>query len=729
MKTWRFAVVASFLPILAACAGPQPATGSKEPPATAVAASVEPLAAAADPCAGPSFEPPEYSPLVLRPKPNVAGKVPKLAAGSFSKRTGETPGCGCDIAVAFTAEASPTHDFLLLKRGNDDGTFSHLSLMEIPENPRALVAGRFTVPDSEDRRAVPPDLDALAVVTGSSGQRGKVTLFVPRERDGTIKYQNSGLGPWEAGINTPRAGIVAGEFNRDDHLDIAVAGKDDLTILFGNATGGFTIGQAIAIPEGVPVSLAAGDFTGPGGKDDIAIGIDLKSGSNTRSAVMVVGWDDQTGQIKRKTEQPIIVGDLGTNATIVASANLSRPGDASGQGGVWRDLVVGYTNPGSGISGTVKLLPGQDHGLFLPVESARTLGIGGTPKSVTVTHIDQDNFVDLVMSTHGSSASAEGTIQLFQGKGGSLSDIGFHAVEGWKTIPAKRPRSVVAFKLGPKNAAAGSRRMVLAAANDDRAIANPDSVSFFVGGGDGVFVEPPLVATKLPEEVSLLTAGQFTSTETANVPLDFAGLEKKSEGKNVLSVWLGNGAGSFALSSQPAENPSQIFLGANPALIAVGKLDSDAMSDIAVIDIAVNPGTGGAIMRTFKGEGRGEFAPLSSVNVIVLPAGEKPVAVAAAPFIGQGAAKPHDIAVLSDTTAQGSTQASGKLTIWINEGNGKFRKGPETNLRFRPGTMVVSDKFRAGEKYDVVITSIGQHPDAARKFTFWINIGDHCCPN
>ena len=151
-----------------------------------------------------------------------------------------------------------------------------------------------------------------------------MALYVPRDHAGTIAYEKLNAGPWQVGRDTPRAGIVVGKFNRDQNLDIAIAGANDVTLLFGNGSGGFTIGQTLPLQGGVLNALAVGDFTSLAGTDDLAIGIDLDA--NRGSAVMIARWDDQTGQMKLATDRPISVGGAGTGGTLVAAADLTRPG-------------------------------------------------------------------------------------------------------------------------------------------------------------------------------------------------------------------------------------------------------------------------------------------------------------------------------------------------------------------------------------------------------------------
>ena len=67
--------------------------------------------------------------------------------------------------------------------------------------------------------------------------------------------------------------VVVGDFNGDGHQDLAVANQGDntITVLLGNGHGGFTAATGSPFAGGTgPISLALGDFNKDGVQDLVA---------------------------------------------------------------------------------------------------------------------------------------------------------------------------------------------------------------------------------------------------------------------------------------------------------------------------------------------------------------------------------------------------------------------------------------------------------------------------
>ena len=136
--------------------------------------------------------------------------------------------------------------------GNGDGTFTQGSSL----NTRGFV----TVGDFNGDGKL--DLAVCNIATNS------VTILLG---DGDGSFVTASASPIAVGIQ-PQA-IVAGDFNNDGKLDLAVANYGDgtVTLLLGNGDGTFTpaSGSPYAVVHG-PFAIAAADFNGDG-KLDLAI--------------------------------------------------------------------------------------------------------------------------------------------------------------------------------------------------------------------------------------------------------------------------------------------------------------------------------------------------------------------------------------------------------------------------------------------------------------------------
>jgi acetyl esterase/lipase len=222
----------------------------------------------------------------------------------------------------------------------------------------------------------------------------------------------------------------------------------------------------------------------------------------------------------------------------------------------------------------------------------------------------------------------------------------------------------------PRSVAVGDFRGIgiqdLAAANS-----GSGSVSIFLGNGDGTFQLAETVA--VGRTPFFITTGHF---HAANV-LDLA---VANSGDNTVSILLGHGDGYF-------DPPANFAVGRNPQSLAVADFNGDGIPDLAVANHDSNS------VSILLGNGDGTFALAPTVAV-----GGAATSVVAADLDGNGRA---DLAV---TTVDSSVYQRGTLSILLGNGDGTFHPGQ--NLAVGRGlTSLVASDFNGDGAADLAVLS------------------------
>lgn len=213
----------------------------------------------------------------------------------------------------------------------------------------------------------------------------------------------------------------------------------------------------------------------------------------------------------------------------------------------------------------------------------------------------------------------------------------------------------------------------------DLAVANSgdDTVSIFLGNGNGDFVTLPKIALPSGSRPVSITSGFF------NNDLNFD-LAVANSGNNTVSVLLGNGAGGFTLA-----NPISVD-SAPTSIVWGGDFNGDRNTDL----VAVNSRS----ISVLFGNGDGGFSLLTDRNDNLIP-----IVADVGDFNGD---RKTDLAITA-------IESSGEvyLSVILNNGNGGFtssllsQAAPRmTTLSFAdlPTSMVVGD-FNQDNNLDVVI--------------------------
>jgi hypothetical protein len=188
-------------------------------------------------------------------------------------------------------------------KGNDDGSFRTPG----PEVQAGKGPAAILVTDLNGDHK----LDAIVVDDGDQSQGAAVTVLLGNG-DGTFVTPGASF----ATHGGSAAGVL-GDFNRDGKIDVAVANRltNDVSILLGDGTGGFTYGQ---MPQAgnEPVAIAAADLNG----DQLLDLLVVNKGSDT-----VVVLNGQQGG-KFAAARSFASGSSGSVPTGLALADMNSDG-------------------------------------------------------------------------------------------------------------------------------------------------------------------------------------------------------------------------------------------------------------------------------------------------------------------------------------------------------------------------------------------------------------------
>ena len=194
-----------------------------------------------------------------------------------------------------------------------------------------------------------------------------------------------------------------------------------------------------------------------------------------------------------------------------------------------------------------------------------------------------------------------------------------------------------------------------------------NTISVFLGNGDGTFAAPSTLPTG-NSPIAIVT-GDFNND-------GFLDLAVANENDFTVGVYLGSGGGAFTFAGAVAA-------GSIPNSIVVGDFNRDGNLDMAVTD------RGTAQVTILLGNGQGSFTP----SALTPATGSFPYGIASADFNGDGIA---DLVI--------ANYYSNTANVLLGKGDGSFSAGLTLNTGVFPSAVVTGD-FNGDGNADVAVAN------------------------
>jgi hypothetical protein len=692
--------------------------------------------------------------------------VNPVGSSAAAVATGDFSGNG-NLGVAVLNQGS---DSITVLPGNGDGTFQQSVTLPLPPNsgPTSILAADFNGDGRVDLAVTDSTLDVepagqlfgavsiflnngdgtfqplppipvpggpSGITSGDFAGNGRIDLAVTDNAASTITIlMNNGDGTFTSLPPIPLAypnsfpsAIVTGDFNHDNHLDLAVAdaGTDDVTVLFGNGDGTFQAPQTIWTGNSPleTLSLAAGDFRN-NGATELAIAADNPYGQSTLDVLL----GDSQGVFQTISH---ILLDSSVAPVAIAAGEFTGNGlldliTADGNGYGSDDYSIYLENPDGTFQGPQPYALGGA-GTSTAVATGDFTGSGRTdvvivrksPDDVEVRLSKNDGtFADpsavdlvrretpLVADLNGDGApdvtvvDAAGDILYRAGRPGQPGsfaspvtvnpgdpsrDIAFVVTNQGRLLASVDARDnfislfalrSTGFVLIAKLATGQQPAQILEADLDGNNVsdlivrnAGDGTISVFPGDGLGWFLPridyPVGVGASDIQVADLEQTGRLDIVFSSRISGEIGVLKNLGVGLFMPAVLYRAGQGPYGVSGTAVPSPVSSLEGTTS--LAVGTFINNGLPSV----VALNPGSNTVGILSGLGGGR-----LS--NPAIFPTPGSPLVVRAVDFSGTGV---FGLAILT----------SDGLFIEKSNGQGGFLPPTEINVGFEPNGLTVAD--------------------------------------
>jgi hypothetical protein len=293
----------------------------------------------------------------------------------------------------------------------------------------------------------------------------------------------------------------------------------------------------------------------------------------------------------------------------------------------------------------------------------------GEPSVHATGDVDRDGDIDVVVAIPDPDPQVAGVVQVFRNQGTDIRNV-------WQGLIADPP-----FPAGrePGGIALG---FFDADFHPDLAVTNAgdDTVSIFLGNGDGTFAALPVVPTG--NRPSAVSVGDFNEDGLTDLAVS-------NEDDDTVLILLGDGLGGF---TDGTALPS-FTVGVSPVMVSTGDFDNNKCPDLSGANqgaAAASAGTAGTVFVAIGSHGGNFF-------VTLYPVGVQPSDVANAELNRDG---------FGDIAA--ANTGDGTVSILVNLGDGTFAPGPVLPVGADPLSVEAAD-FDGDTRPDLAV--VADDPD------------------